>query len=138
MLCAAAPSGEGTGPRPFDEGPDGPGPQALLAKRGCPRLKVRSGTTAIRGEAVSTIDRTVGSTAPAETVTARTTSATVVGYAAAAARLSLGWVFLWAFLDKAFALGHDTAGSASWVNGDSPTKGFLGMAAAGPFKGLYR
>ena len=86
---------------------------------------------------MSTIERTVGSTAPAETVTTRTTSDTVVRYAAAVARISLGWVFLWAFLDKAFGLGHDTVGSASWVNGGSPTKGFLGMAAAGPFKGLY-
>jgi thiosulfate dehydrogenase [quinone] large subunit len=52
-------------------------------------------------------------------------------------RLSLGWVFLWAFLDKTFGLGHETASKDSWLNGGSPTKGFLGFAAAGPFKGLY-
>ena len=33
----------------------------------------------------------------------------VVRYAAAAARISLGWIFLWAFLDKTFGLGHETA-----------------------------
>jgi thiosulfate dehydrogenase [quinone] large subunit len=86
---------------------------------------------------MSTIHRIEVSTAPAAAVTARTTSETVVGYAAAIARLSLGWVFLWAFLDKAFGLGHDTASSASWINGGSPTKGFLGFAATGPFKGFY-
>jgi thiosulfate dehydrogenase [quinone] large subunit len=52
-------------------------------------------------------------------------------------RLSLGWVFLWAFLDKAFGLGHETARADAWVNGGSPTSGFLGFAAAGPFKELY-
>ncbi|MDQ6640869.1 MAG: hypothetical protein M3Y66_00025 [Actinomycetota bacterium] len=64
-------------------------------------------------------------------------SAAVVRYGAVALRLSLGWVFLWAFLDKAFGLGHDTAGKDSWLNGGSPTKGFLGFATAGPFKGVY-
>jgi thiosulfate dehydrogenase [quinone] large subunit len=53
------------------------------------------------------------------------------------ARLSLGWVFLWAFLDKTFGLGHETASKDAWVNGGSPTKGFLGFATAGPFEGLY-
>ena len=52
-------------------------------------------------------------------------------------RLSLGWVFLWAFVDKTFGLGHETASKDSWLNGGSPTEGFLGFAAAGPFKGLY-
>jgi thiosulfate dehydrogenase [quinone] large subunit len=52
-------------------------------------------------------------------------------------RLALGWVFLWAFLDKTFGLGHETASKDSWLNGGSPTKGFLGFAAAGPFKGFY-
>ena len=56
---------------------------------------------------------------------------------AAAIRLSLGWVFLWAFLDKTFGLGHGTAGKDAWVNGGSPTAGFLGFATAGPFSGAY-
>ena len=55
----------------------------------------------------------------------------------AALRISLGWVFLWAFLDKAFGLGHETAHADAWIRGGSPTKGFLAFGAAGPFKGLY-
>jgi thiosulfate dehydrogenase [quinone] large subunit len=52
-------------------------------------------------------------------------------------RLALGWIFLWAFLDKTFGLGYATPAAKSWLNGASPTKGFLGSAAAGPFTGFY-
>ena len=61
----------------------------------------------------------------------------VATIAAAAIRLSLGWVFLWAFLDKAFGLGHETPGKDAWVNGGSPTKGFLSFATAGPYSAAY-
>ncbi|MCW2620559.1 MAG: doxx family protein [Frankiales bacterium] len=54
---------------------------------------------------------------------------------AAAARILLGWIFLWAFLDKLFGLGHETASAKSWIHGGSPTAGFLGKAAAGPLTG---
>jgi thiosulfate dehydrogenase (quinone) large subunit len=63
-------------------------------------------------------------------------------YVAAATRLSLGWVFLWAFLDKTFALGFATGvdpetgavdrfGDAAWINGGSPTEGFLQFGTEG-------
>ncbi|WP_433088854.1 DoxX family membrane protein [Dactylosporangium sp. CA-052675] len=68
---------------------------------------------------------------------AGTSAATVARYVFAGVRIALGWVFLWAFLDKLFGLGHDTTGKAAWINGGSPTSGFLGHAAAGPFKGVY-
>lgn len=58
-------------------------------------------------------------------------------YVLAGLRLALGWVFLWAFLDKLFGLGHETPSANAWVNGGSPTKGFLGKAVSGPFEGLY-
>jgi thiosulfate dehydrogenase [quinone] large subunit len=69
-------------------------------------------------------------------------------YTLAVTRLSLGWVFLWAFLDKTFALGFATGrdaetdavdrfGDAAWINGGSPTEGFLKFGADGPFKGFY-
>jgi thiosulfate dehydrogenase (quinone) large subunit len=58
-------------------------------------------------------------------------------YAMAAARISLGWIFLWAFLDKTFGLGHETAHADAWIRGGSPTKGFLAFGAAGPFTDLY-
>jgi thiosulfate dehydrogenase [quinone] large subunit len=62
---------------------------------------------------------------------------TAFRYVTAAIRLSLGWVFLWAFLDKLFGLGHETESKAAWINGGSPTNGFLKFGAAGPFKGFY-
>jgi thiosulfate dehydrogenase [quinone] large subunit len=52
-------------------------------------------------------------------------------------RLALGWVFLWAFLDKTFGLGHDTTSAQAWIHGGSPTKGFLAHGAAGPLAGFY-
>jgi thiosulfate dehydrogenase (quinone) large subunit len=64
-------------------------------------------------------------------------SAPAVGYVLAGLRLALGWVFLWAFLDKAFGLGHDTTSAKAWIHGGSPTQGFLGSATTGPFAGAY-
>jgi thiosulfate dehydrogenase [quinone] large subunit len=61
----------------------------------------------------------------------------VARYAAAAARISLGWVFLWAFVDKTFGLGHETAHADAWIRGGSPTRGFLAFGAAGPFTDFY-
>ena len=54
------------------------------------------------------------------------------------ARLCLGWIFLWAFLDKLFGLGHETKRDSSWLNGGSPTKGFLSNSATGPFEDIYK
>ena len=72
-----------------------------------------------------------------EVVAPETTSGKVARYTASAIRLSMAWVFLWAFFDKAFGLGHETASKAAWIHGGSPTKGFLAFGAAGPFKGFY-
>ncbi|HEU0103272.1 MAG TPA: hypothetical protein VFR07_13220 [Mycobacteriales bacterium] len=52
-------------------------------------------------------------------------------------RLALGWVFLWAFLDKLFGLGRSTPAEGAWLDGGSPTAGFLGNAVSGPFAGVY-
>ncbi|WP_240190889.1 hypothetical protein [Aeromicrobium sp. YIM 150415] len=54
------------------------------------------------------------------------------------ARLSMGWMFLWAFLDKTFGLGFSTDRADSWVNGGSPTAGFLGHATTGPLADFYQ
>ncbi len=72
-----------------------------------------------------------------ELVAPETKAGTYARYVAAAARISLGWVFLWAFLDKAFGLGHETAHADAWLRGGHPTQGFLAFGAAGPFKGFY-
>lgn len=52
-------------------------------------------------------------------------------YVLAVVRLALGWTFLWAFLDKTFGLGFATERADAWVNGGSPTFGFLTMATEG-------
>lgn len=48
-------------------------------------------------------------------------------------RLVMGFIFLWAFVDKVFGLGFATAASKAWIHGASPTAGFLMFATKGPF-----
>ncbi len=52
-------------------------------------------------------------------------------------RIGLSLIFLWAFLDKLFGLGHETASAGAWINGGNPTKGFLANGAKGPFADFY-
>ena len=66
------------------------------------------------------------------------TSAKATRYVLAGLRLALGWIFLWAFLDKLFGLGFATKAESAWIDGGSPTEGFLGNAVKGPFADLYR
>lgn len=52
----------------------------------------------------------------------------------------MAFIFLWAFVDKLFGLGFATARENSWLNGGSPTTGYLSFATEGPvavfFQGL--
>ncbi len=67
--------------------------------------------------------------------------------ALAVLRIAFGLTFLWAFFDKLLALGFGTGrdeagvadrfGDAAWINGGSPTKGFLTFGADGPFDSFY-
>jgi thiosulfate dehydrogenase (quinone) large subunit len=59
-------------------------------------------------------------------------------YLLAVLRLALAWEFLWAFGDKVFGWGFATPSERSWLNGGSPTRGFLENSAAGPFESFYR
>jgi thiosulfate dehydrogenase [quinone] large subunit len=52
-------------------------------------------------------------------------------------RIATGFVFLWAFLDKAFGLGYATPTAKAWINGGSPTKGYLTGVDVGPLQGLF-
>jgi thiosulfate dehydrogenase (quinone) large subunit len=58
-------------------------------------------------------------------------------YVFAALRIGLGFIFLWAFVDKVFGLGHETTTKGAWINGGNPTKGFLAGGAKGPFIDFY-
>jgi thiosulfate dehydrogenase (quinone) large subunit len=53
-------------------------------------------------------------------------------------RLSLGFIFLWAFLDKTFGLGFATTAEKAWLAGGSPTTGFLSFAVKGPFADIFK
>jgi thiosulfate dehydrogenase [quinone] large subunit len=64
-------------------------------------------------------------------------------------RISLGLIFLWAFFDKLWGLGYATCtnpktGDVSkfcdnaWINGGSPTSGFLNSATKGPFADFFQ
>ncbi|WP_433361189.1 hypothetical protein ACQPZX_28045 [Actinoplanes sp. CA-142083] len=52
--------------------------------------------------------------------------------ALAVLRISTGFVFLWAFFDKTFGWGFATPSAKAWINGGSPTKGFLSGVDVGP------
>lgn len=52
-------------------------------------------------------------------------------------RISLGLIFIWAFLDKLLGLGFATSSDKSWLAGGSPTAGFLLNAVKGPLVPLY-
>jgi len=64
-------------------------------------------------------------------------------YAWSIMRIGLGYIFLWAFLDKLFGLKVATCQGLSygckqaWIHGGSPTAGFLGHATSGPFANFY-
>ncbi|GAA1914229.1 DoxX family membrane protein [Streptomyces sodiiphilus] len=53
-------------------------------------------------------------------------------------RISTGVVFLWAFLDKMFGLGYATQSANAWVNGGSPTNGFLSRVSVGPLESTFQ
>jgi thiosulfate dehydrogenase [quinone] large subunit len=77
---------------------------------------------------------------PRISVTGATQSHSLTGTlarTAASARIVLGFVFLWAFFDKAFGWGYATPSAGAWTSGGSPTKGFLGNVAAGPLESTF-
>jgi thiosulfate dehydrogenase (quinone) large subunit len=92
---------------------------------------------------------TSGDTASQATATPTNTPTTAgpAARALAVLRIGFGLTFLWAFFDKLLALGFSTGydetgkldrfGDAAWINGASPTEGFLKFGADGPFQGFY-
>lgn len=91
----------------------------------------------------------VPDTVPAEFAVPRAEERVPGGRIWGVLRLALGWTFLWAFLDKLFALGFATGrnaetgeiaffGDAAWINGASPTEGYLTFATKGPFAEFFQ
>jgi thiosulfate dehydrogenase [quinone] large subunit len=59
-------------------------------------------------------------------------------YVLAVLRLATGFIFIWAFFDKAFGLGFSTPTKLAWINGGAPSQGFLNSpAVTGPLKGFF-
>jgi thiosulfate dehydrogenase [quinone] large subunit len=50
----------------------------------------------------------------------------------------MGLIFLWAFVDKTFGLGFATPSENAWLNGGSPTTGFLTNAVRGPLADVFK
>lgn len=55
-----------------------------------------------------------------------------------ALRYAMSFIFLWAFFDKTFGLGFATSSANAWINGGSPTTGFLTNGTSGPFVEFFQ
>lgn len=95
-------------------------------------------TATIERTARTTTPAAPARTRPAPTPTAGTGRTRAARYVFAGLRIALGWTFLWAFLDKTFGLGFATEAKNAWIEGGSPTRGFLTFGAQGPFQGIYQ
>lgn len=58
--------------------------------------------------------------------------------ALAVLRIATGLIFLWAFLDKLFGFNYATPPTRSWIDGGSPTSGFLSHVQVGPFQNGFQ
>jgi thiosulfate dehydrogenase (quinone) large subunit len=94
-----------------------------------------------------TIGQDVGRRATAMQVTEREAAETAAEHGAvmtppaaaflAVTRIAMGFVFMWAFLDKTFGWGYATPSNRAWVEGGSPTQGFLSGVAVGPLESAF-
>jgi len=79
---------------------------------------------------------------------ARRKKSSPVDYVWAVSRISIGFVFLWAFFDKLIGLGFSTCRGgdgaintlcdSSWLKGGAPTEGYLNFATKGPFGDTFQ
>jgi thiosulfate dehydrogenase [quinone] large subunit len=61
-----------------------------------------------------------------------------IEYVWAALRICMGWILFWAFFDKLFGLGYATPVGHGWIDGYSPTKGFLEYGTSGVFSDFWK
>jgi thiosulfate dehydrogenase [quinone] large subunit len=52
-------------------------------------------------------------------------------------RIMMGWLFFWPFLDKMYGLSFSTPPGSGWIDGGSPTFGFLTFGTKGPFTEFF-
>ncbi|GAA3791509.1 DoxX family membrane protein [Streptomyces phyllanthi] len=88
-----------------------------------------------RGFRFPSLSKAGTATASADATTAAATATRA--YVFAGLRLLTGFVFLWAFLDKTFGFGYATPSGKGWIDGGSPTKGFLSGVAVGPMESTF-
>lgn len=78
--------------------------------------------------------------------TSKQTIAKPLQYTIDLARISVGFIMFWAFIDKWLGLGYDTCATDNgvevlcadaWAAGGSPTTGFLEFGAGGPFEAFF-
>ncbi len=80
---------------------------------------------------------------------AKNSKSSKLDYVLGLLRIGLGLTFFWAFIDKLWGLGFATCRSAetnlvevgcekAWVNGGSPTSGFLNFGTRGPFADFFQ
>ncbi|WP_166027916.1 DoxX family membrane protein [Streptomyces chilikensis] len=100
-------------------------------------MAVHQHTNGTVGRHLPSLRRHRSSAASEAAVSARTRTRTARAYAFATARLLMGFVFLWAFLDKTFGLGYATPSGKGWIDGGSPTVGFLGHVSVGPMETTF-
>ena len=75
---------------------------------------------------------------PASAAKEELTPSPLAGRMLAVLRIAMGLLFTWAFVDKLFGLGYATPSANAWINGGSPTQGFLGHLDHGPFASMFQ
>jgi thiosulfate dehydrogenase [quinone] large subunit len=91
-------------------------------------MTIKENPTTVKRVPVQTVE---------DTVTPRPAITPIAGNLIAVTRIAMGFVFAWAFVDKLFGFGYATPDKGAWINGGSPTKGFLGGVDVGPFQSMF-
>ncbi|MFJ4557392.1 hypothetical protein ACIP4Q_14995 [Streptomyces massasporeus] len=100
-------------------------------------MAVHQSTHRSSGFHLPSFRRKHAASAPGAAGSAEAGTLTARAYVLASARVLMGFVFLWAFLDKAFGFGYATVSGTGWIDGGSPTEGFLGHVAVGPMESTF-
>ncbi|MFB8248914.1 hypothetical protein ACFC5X_28220 [Streptomyces sp. NPDC055952] len=100
-------------------------------------MAVQQSTHRSSGFHLPSFRRSHAVSAPGPAASADAGTLTARAAALACARVLMGFVFLWAFLDKTFGFGYATRSGQGLIDGGSPTEGFLGHVAVGPMESTF-